>query len=111
MKKLQVCFVFCDILIIDQDHPVTVEMFAQPIVGKLYCFIDFFNHVISALNSLSHIAPRIQLSLRIGWLEVQPIEGTRLEDHCGKQSFSSVEWFDVASLRVSCIPQLCPTEL
>ncbi len=45
---------------------------------------------------LSHIASRIKLRLRFGWLEVQPIEGTQLEDHNGKQSFSSVEWFDVA---------------
>ena len=56
-------------------------------------------------------SPRIQLSLRIGWLEVQPIEGTQLEDHCGKQSFSSVEWFNVASLRVSPLSQLCDSKL
>ena len=143
-----------------------VEMFTQPIVGTLCCFIDLFNYIISALNHfalmsghfqtkvlfeaadsqakgettaiqlrthpsqqnffdllgtpklhaarehmLNHIASRIQQSLRIGWLDVQPIKGTRLEDHHGKQSLNSVEWFHVASLEVSSLPQQCPTEL
>ncbi len=62
-----------------RTHPSQQKFFALLGTPKLHAARECI---------LNDISPRIQLSLRIGWLEVQPIEGTQLEDHCGKQSFS-----------------------
>ena len=59
MKNLHVCFVFAK-NIISPDQPVMVEMFTQPIVGTLCCFIDLFNYIISALNHFALMSGHFQ---------------------------------------------------
>ena len=72
----------------NRAHPSQQNFFALLGTPKLHAARE---------SILSHIASLLQLSLRIGGLEFQPIQGTRLEDHRGKQSLCSVEWFDMAS--------------
>ncbi len=59
-----------------KGETTAIQLHTHPSQQKVFTLLGMQKLHAPRERILSHIASRIQLSLRIGWMEVQPTEGT-----------------------------------